>query len=51
MQSAEVTLTTENSTAYWGEEEEDFDDISISTFDYSVSELMQLSDEPVTGFP
>lgn len=34
--SAEVTLTTENSTAYWD------DDLSISTFDYSLSSLMEL---------
>ena len=33
--SAEVTLTTDNSTACW-------DDLSISTFDYSLSSLMDL---------
>lgn len=36
--SAEVTLTTENSTACWD------DDLSISTFDYSLSSLMDLEE-------
>lgn len=39
--SAEVTLTTTNSTAFWGD-----DDLSISTFDYSLSSLMDLGDDP-----
>ena len=39
--SAEVTLTTENCTAYWDDEE-----LSISTFDYSLSSLMDLGGDP-----
>jgi serine/threonine protein kinase len=35
--STDVTLTTENSTTYW-----DHDDLSIRTFDYSLTSLMEL---------